>query len=183
MRPEHEEGRKAAEVDAIGAPPIRHSDLILPWNSQDLGCTPRPLARFTQSRIPRKPDASPAGSRCSRGDEGRSWVLRRFLAPTSRAESAALPASNDADRRQRQGCRRSVSTTSRATIDARAPTRMTHPFATTLSTTPRPPGSDSPNGVLQLVRPQILLSAEADWRPWNTVDPAGVTNQQGVHFP
>jgi hypothetical protein len=31
-------------------------------------------------------------------------------------------------------------------------------------------------------RVQMLLSAEADW-PWNTVDPAGVTNQRGVHFP
>jgi hypothetical protein len=31
--------------------------------------------------------------------------------------------------------------------------------------------------------PQMLLLAEADWRPGNTVDRAGVTNQQGVHFP
>jgi hypothetical protein len=30
---------------------------------------------------------------------------------------------------------------------------------------------------------EMLLLAEADWRPWNTVDPAGVTNEQGVHFP
>lgn len=48
-----------------------------------------------RSPVPRKPGASPAGSRCSCGDEGGSWMRRGFLAPTSRADSAALPASND----------------------------------------------------------------------------------------
>ena len=37
-------------------------------------------------------------------------------------------------------------------MDARAPTRMTHPFATTPSTPSRSPGSDIPNGVLQVFR-------------------------------
>jgi hypothetical protein len=74
-----------------------------------------------------------------------------FLAPTSRSESAALPASNNDDPRRRQCCRRSVSTRCGRRW-MRAPTRMMHPFATTLSTPPRSPGSDVPNGVLQVVR-------------------------------
>ena len=68
--------------------------------------------------VPRNPGASPAGSSCSRGDEGRSWTRRRF-----------------------------------------------HPEWD-------PPGS-----------PQMLLFAEADCRSWNRVGPAGLTNQQGAHFP
>ncbi len=48
-------------------------------------------------------------------------------------------------------------------MDARAPTRMTQQFATTLATRPRSPGSDIPNSDLQ-DGPQKLLLAGADWR-------------------
>jgi hypothetical protein len=41
--------------------------------------------------------------------------------------------------------------------------------------------SDIPTTVLQ-GGSRLLLSAEADWRLWNTVEPAGLANQRGVHF-
>jgi len=83
-----EQGRKAAGVDAIGSPLIRHNDLPGPLGPRAHTSTAR---RFTQSRIPREGGSwwfSPL--RCARSRESRSdrcrapcaaprWRFRGFV--------------------------------------------------------------------------------------------------------